>query len=294
MAGLTGAGPLPALRSRHETQGGVVAVPGSSNLESVSCPAARLCWAAGLATVGTDQAVLVKIVNGQPVSARRVASFYGLYGISCPVRTTCEAVGYDTSGIADAVTTITNGKPGAPAEVSGGGEWLNAISCPSTTRCYAAGLVNYVASVVPIISGVPQKPVSYHSAWYVGGIACPSTAKCVMDGEAGNTGEGMVTSLTHGKAGPVRPVPGTEYLYGVGCAPGGDCLLAGASQAGPTGYSHGVLLTDNGGVLGRVRNVLGTNGFGQVACGASTSHCVTVGAAGPAGTGTSRPLPAGR
>jgi hypothetical protein len=258
---------------------GVVAVPGSSNLESVSCPAANLCWAAGLATAGTDQAVLVKIVNGQPVSVRRVASFYGLYGISCPATASCEAVGYDTSHIADAVTTITNGKPGAPARVKGGGEWLNAISCPTTTKCYAAGLVNYVASVVPIDRGMPQAAVAYHDAWYVGGIACPSIGNCVMDGEAGNSGEGMVTTLAAGKAGPVQPVPGTEYLYGVGCAPGGDCLLAGTSQVGVTQYGHGVLVTDNRGVLGRVRNVPGTNGLGQVVCGASTSDCVTVGAA---------------
>jgi hypothetical protein len=262
---------------------GVVGVPGSSNLESVSCPAANLCWASGLATIGTDQAVLVKIVNGQPVSVRRVASFYGLYGISCPAKTSCAAVGYDTSDIADAVTTITNGKPGAPAQVKGGGEWLNAISCPSTTQCYAAGLVNYVASVVPITNGVPQTPVAYHAAWYVGGLDCPSVGNCVMDGEAGNTGEGMVATLADGKAGPVQPVPGTEYLYGVGCTPGGDCLLAGASQVGVTQYSHGVLVTDDGGVLGQVRNIPGTNGFGPVTCGASTTGCVTVGAAGRRG-----------
>jgi hypothetical protein len=258
---------------------GVVAVPGSSNLESVSCPATHVCWAAGLATVGTDQAVLVKVVNGQPESVRRVPSFYGLYGISCPAEASCEAVGYDTSDIADAVTTITNGKPGPPAQVHGGGEWLNAISCPSTTQCYAAGLVNYVASIVPVTGGVPQAPVSYHNAWYVGGIACPSAGNCVMDGEADNTGEGMVSTLSDGKAGPVQPVPSAEYLYGVGCTPGGDCLLAGASRAGVTGYSDGVLVTDDGGVLGRARDVPGTNGFGQVACGASTSDCVTVGAA---------------
>jgi hypothetical protein len=177
------------------------------------------------------------------------------------------------------VTTISNGKPGAPAQVKGGGEWLNAISCPTTTKCYAAGLVNYVASVIPIDRGVPQAAVAYHDAWYVGGIACPSIGNCVMDGEAGNSGEGMVTTLAAGQAGPVQPVPGTEYLYGVGCAPGGDCLLAGTSQAGVTQYGHGVLVTDSRGVLGRVRNVPGTNGLGQVACGASTSDCVTVGAA---------------
>jgi phosphatidylinositol-3-phosphatase len=258
---------------------GVVAVQGSSDLESVSCPTATLCWAAGLATVGSDEAVLVKIVNGQPVWARRAPAFYGLYGISCATAATCTAVGYDTSDAADAVTTITSGVPSAPAEVTGGGEWLNAISCPTATQCYAAGLVNYVASVVPVTGGVPQAPVSYPDAWYVGGIACPSVGNCVLDGEAGNTGEGMVTTLSSGAAGPVQAVPGTEYLYGAGCTPGGGCLLTGASQVGVTGYSHGVLLSDSDGTLGRVRNIAQTNGFGQVACGVSISDCVTVGAA---------------
>jgi hypothetical protein len=262
---------------------GAVAVPGSSNLESVSCPTATVCWAAGLATVNTDEAVLVKIVNGQPVELRRVPTFYGLYGISCTTATSCEAVGYDTSDIADAVTTITSGVPGAPAEVTGGGEWLNAISCPTATQCYAAGLVNYVASVVPIVSGVPQAPVSYPDAWYVSGISCPAAGDCVIDGESGNSGEGMVATLTGGAAGPVQLVPGTEYLYGVSCTTGGDCLLAGASQVGVTGYSHGVLVQDDAGVLGTVQNVPNTNGFGQVACGVSTKNCVTVGAASKPG-----------
>jgi hypothetical protein len=258
---------------------GAVVVPGSSNLESVSCPTATVCWAAGLATTGSDEGVVAKIVNGQPVQVRQVSAFYGLYGIACPSATACEAVGYDTEDIADAVTTITNGVAGAPNEVAGGGEWLNDIACPTASQCYAAGLVNYTASIVPITGGVPGTPVTYPDAWYVGGLACPSVGNCVMDGEAGNTGEGMVTGLTGGAADPVQLVPGTEYLYGVGCTTGGDCLLAGASQVGVTGYSHGVVLDDNAGDLGALRGVPGANGFGQVACGATLSECVTVGAA---------------
>ena len=47
-----------------------------------------------------------------------------------------------------------------------------------------------------------------------------------MDGEAGNTGEGMVTTLTAGVAGPVQLVPGTEYLYGVGCTIVYDAIVS--------------------------------------------------------------------
>ncbi len=260
--------------------GGAIAVPGTSNLESVSCPTATTCWAAGLASTGSDQAALVKVVGGQPKSVTRVAAFYGLYGIACPTASTCEAVGYDTSDIADAVTTITNGVPGAPAEVSGGGEWLNAISCPTAGQCYATGLVNYIAAIVPIDDGVPQQPIDYPHAWYANGIDCPSVGNCVVAGEIGNAGEGMVATLVGGRHGTVTLVPGTEYLYGVGCTPDGSCLLAGASQVGPTGYSHGVLLDrDSRGDLGAVVSAPAANGLGQVACGVRLNTCLSVGAA---------------
>jgi hypothetical protein len=80
-------------------------------------------------------------------------------------------------------------------------------------------------------------------------------------------------------AGPVQLVPGTEYLYGVGCTAAGDCLVAGASQVDVKGYSHGVLLDDDNNALGPVRNIPDSNGFGQVACGTALTACATVGAA---------------
>jgi hypothetical protein len=138
---------------------------------------------------------------------------------------------------------------------------------------------------VPIVSGVPQAPVSYPDAWYVSGISCPAAGNCVIDGESGDSGEGMVATLADGAAGAVQLVPGTEYLYGVSCTANGNCLLAGASQVGVVGYSHGVLVQDDAGVLGKVRNVPYTNGFGQVACGVSTEDCVIVGAASKPGVG---------
>ena len=260
------------------SSGGAVAVPGTSNLESISCPTSTTCWAVGLATVNSDQAVLVKIVNGRPTSVQRLSAFYALYGIDCPTATTCEAVGYDTEDIADAVTTISNGVAGAPVEVPGGGEWLNAISCASANDCDAVGLVNFTASVVPISDGVPQTPLTIPNAWYVNGIDCTSVGNCLMVGESGDDGEGYVSTLVDGAIGATTLVPGTEYLYGAGCAAHGKCLLAGASQVGAAGYSHGVFVRDDNGELGTVQNIAGTNGFNQVTCGESPSECSTVGA----------------
>jgi len=280
------AGPLVEVGESRDGQGVVVTggrwavpVPGTTNLESVSCPAAGICWAVGLGPQNSDQATLVKIVDGRPASVQEVPTFYGLYGIDCPAAETCEAVGYDTSDIADAVTTITNGVPGAPVEVAGGGEWLNAISCPIATVCDATGLVNYTASVVPIDNGIPQTPITIPQAWYLNGIDCPSADECTVVGESGNSGEGFLDTVAAGVPGAGQLVPGTEYLYGVGCVAGGDCLVSGASQVGVSGYSHGVLLHDTDGDLGALSPVVLANGLGQVSCAATAQSCVTVGAA---------------
>ncbi|MFZ0386323.1 MAG: hypothetical protein WAL22_11690 [Solirubrobacteraceae bacterium] len=53
--------------------------------------------------------------------------------------------------------------------------------------------------------------------------------------------EGYVDTLAYGTPGSGQLVPGTENLYGVGCAPDGSCLLGGASQVGVSGYSQGAL-----------------------------------------------------
>ena len=180
-------------RSGH----GPIAVPGTTNLLSVSCTTTTDCWAVGLGAANSDEAAIVQLVDGHAVSVQPDPAFYGLYGIDCASSASCVAVGYDTSDIADAVTTITDGIPTAPVEVSGGGEWLNSVSCPDRDQCYATGLVNYTASIVPINDGVPQAPISIPNAWYLNGIDCTSVGNCVVAGESGNDGEGFVgTSST--------------------------------------------------------------------------------------------------
>jgi hypothetical protein len=259
-----------------------IPVPGTSDLESVSCTTDTTCYAVGLATSDLDEGVLVKIVNGQPTSVTDLPAFIGLYGISCPTSSTCYAVGYDNSGDAGAVTTITNGIASSPAEVPNDGNtpWLNAISCPTSTQCYAAGLVNYEPAIVPISSGTPSAAINVADVadnWYLNGIDCPSVGNCVAVG--GNDAErGIVATLTDGVAGTTTVVPGTEYLYGVGCAADGDCLLAGVNSVGTQNFGTGVLVPYTGGKPQAVRVVHGTNGLGQTVCSASLQDCVSAGA----------------
>jgi phosphatidylinositol-3-phosphatase len=257
-----------------------VAVAGTSDLESVSCTTADLCYAVGLATSDQDEAVLVRVAGGQPESVTPLPAFIGLYGIACPAASTCYAVGYDNADDAGAVTTITDGHASAPAEVPNDGDtpWLNAISCPTATRCYAAGLVNYVPAIVPVTSGTPGKAVNVANAWYLNGIDCPTAGNCVATGE-NSVQQGIVATLVGGAAGSTTVVPGTEYLYGAGCAADGPCLLAGASTVGTRGYGSGVLVTDDRGKLGSARLVADANGLGQTSCARTIWSCISAGAA---------------
>ena len=258
---------------------GAIDVPGTSDLESVSCASATVCYAVGLAASSLDEAVLVRVVNGQPALVTRLPDFIGLYGIACPAATTCYAVGYDNSDDAGAVTTITNGTASAPAEVPNDGNtpWLNAISCPTATQCYAAGLVNYVPAIVPITSGTPDAAVNVANAWYLNGIDCSTVGNCVAAGE-NSTAQGILATLTGGAAGTTTVVAGTEYLYGVGCAADGDCLLAGNSIAGLHNFGTGVLVPYVGGVAKAARVLAGTNGLGQTVCTLTIRDCISAGA----------------
>lgn len=256
-----------------------VAIPGTSNLESVSCATEDQCYAVGLAAGDLDEAVLVPIRDGRPGKVTDLPAFVGLYGIACPTASTCYAVGYDNSDDAGTVTTITDGQASAPADVPNDGNtpWLNAISCPTRTQCYAAGLVNYLPSIVPVTAGVPQAAVTVASVWYLNGIDCPKVGDCVAVGE-NSTEQGIVTTLAGGKAGSTQVVPGTGYLYGVGCASDGTCLLSGATAVGTAGFGTGVLVPYVGGAPLAPRAVPGSNGLGQMTCEPNIGDCVSVGA----------------
>ena len=258
---------------------GTVAVPGVSDLLSVSCTTATVCYAVGIGPINDDDAVIVKIVNGRPVTVTQNHAFIGLYGVACVSGTTCYGVGYDNASDGSAVTTLTRGAASAPAEVPGNGANSNlfSLSCPTTTQCYAAGLLNYAPAIVPITRGVPAAGISVPDAWYLNGIDCTGVGDCVVVGE-NSTSQGTVTPLTGGVIGATQAVAGSAYLYGVGCLPDRTCTLAGTSSLGTTTTGHGVLSRYHAGVALPAQPVADANGLGQTVCGLTTRSCLSVGA----------------
>jgi len=258
-------------------QGTVEPVPGTTDLQSVSCTTSTQCYAVGLGPSNNDDGVLVPIVNGRPGPVTVLGTSVVLYGISCPSATTCYGTGFSLTD-EDVAVTITNGQVATVQELPTSVEWLNAISCPTATQCYATGLVNYAPAIVPITNGAFGTPVTVPHAWYANAIDCPSVGNCVVAG--GNTaGQGIVWSMVNGQAGTTQVVAGTENLYGVAADGTGNYVLTGAATAGSDGYNDGVVVTESGGTFGPAQVVAGTNGFGQVICNDDLSSCASVGTA---------------
>ncbi len=113
---------------------------------------------------------------------------------------------------------------------------------------------------------------------YLNGIDCPSVGTCCAVGENG-TEQGILATLTGGTKEKATVVPGTEYLYGIGCTPGGLCLLTGVGTAGAHSSGAGVVVGYSGDVLSAPHVLAGASGFGQVACGITAAGCVSAGAA---------------
>jgi hypothetical protein len=128
-------------------------------LNSVSCPTATKCFAAGYVGTETKQSgIIVTIVNGVPTGHvfAHAATDNGLRAISCVSASTCYATGFGAER--SLVFTVHNGKVthevAAPKGVP-----LYDLSCEGAHTCYAVGSVppkvsgNSFGAVLPIRNG---------------------------------------------------------------------------------------------------------------------------------------------
>ncbi len=98
----------------------------------------------------------------------------------------------------------------------------------------------------------------------------------MVAGESGNDGQGFVGTLVNGSVGALSDGAWHRYLYGVGCALDGDCLLTGASKPGqPATATASPFPTQRS--VGAVTQLPATNGLGQTRCGVGIGDCTTVG-----------------
>ncbi|MGH9127139.1 MAG: hypothetical protein ACRDZ8_20820, partial [Acidimicrobiales bacterium] len=102
---------LSASPASAVTIGTAQVVPGTLQLQGVSCPSATTCLAVGYTS--SFQGVVVPITNGTPGAPQVVPGTALFLAVSCPSVTTCLAVGSDSSFSFGVMVPITNGTVGA-------------------------------------------------------------------------------------------------------------------------------------------------------------------------------------
>jgi hypothetical protein len=129
------------------------------DLNSVSCPTATKCFAAGVGSINNKElGIIVPIVKGVPTGDVLVhaASYNGLSATACVSATTCYAIGFGSKRTE--VLTVHNGKVTGSASAPKGVP-LYDIACQSAHTCYAVGSAppkvsgNTVGAVLPIHNG---------------------------------------------------------------------------------------------------------------------------------------------
>jgi hypothetical protein len=117
---------------------------GGKGLSSVSCPAAGMCMATGLA-VATDSPFAVRW-NGSSWVAAPIGAISGaldwVNGVSCPSPQRCEAVGYTNQASASSLVEQWNGSSWARVpspNVPKGGGVFEGVACPQVSDCWAVG-----------------------------------------------------------------------------------------------------------------------------------------------------------
>jgi photosystem II stability/assembly factor-like uncharacterized protein len=220
----------------------VVSTPSNEGIGDVSCPSATTCFASSYIS---PNGVIDKTTNGGSHWTSKKAPAYASK-ISCASTSHCVALAaggfmYTTNGSSWHLVAA----PGAPT--------LSAITCVSSSACYAAGENASDTAFVVLVTangGKSWKTKTLPSGIdLVGGIACASAKRCVVDGDITKNGKSnrVIFTTTNGGSKWTKPrLPtGTGTLQAVWCSAKSYCLATGSylkySGTSPTGNGPYIL-----------------------------------------------------
>jgi hypothetical protein len=215
----------------------------TSQLNSVSCPAASSCEAAGWYenSSGTDVTLAEKwngtvwTVQSTPNPAGASANY--LQSISCTTASACTAVGYDTNNSGDTVTLAEawNGTTWSiqttPNPAASPTTQLNGVSCTSASVCTAVGSYNASGDTVTLAeiwNGTtwkihhPPNPAGTGNA-QLASVSCQTATACTAVGSYQDS-SGNYLTLAETRSGTTWSIqttpnpsaaPNNSYLTGV-------------------------------------------------------------------------------
>jgi Domain of unknown function (DUF1906) len=188
--------------------------------------------------------------------------------------------------------------PGIAALNKGGYAVVTSISCPSSGNCSAGGVYQFDvnedewAFVVGEVNGIWGKAQKVRGAAAAGGIisvSCASPGNCSAGGYS-NSQQAFVVSEVNGAWGKAIGVPDAatagiseSWLQSVSCGSPGNCTAGGMYQTDGGSASEAFVVTQTGGIWGRLREVPGTAALNTGGDAAVTS--VSCGSAGNCSAG---------
>ncbi len=287
----------------------------SANLQSVACPAASSCIAAGYYNgTGAGEGLLETLSGGgwTPVTAplpSDAATNPGvyLYSAACPAVSSCVAVGgyTGTNGSPALIetlsgTTWTPIEAPLPADATNQGAALSSIACPSASACIAVGgyhtSLTVGSGLLETFSGTSWAPMTAPvpsgngAGTDLSSVACPSASTCLAVGsyaDSSSDRQGLLEMLSSSTWTPVKaPLPPDAAanpdvsLGSASCSSAAFCAAAGY-YSDTSGGIHGLLETLSSGTWTPVEAPLPANSVSNevildsVAC--TSSSCTSAG-----------------
>jgi hypothetical protein len=275
-----------------------MSIPGTGELDSVSCSSFTACTAVGITWAGEHYAPLVERWNGSewkiqeaPTPAGAIST--ALHGVSCTSSTHCVAVGrYWTGGEGNwwPMAMVWNGSEwklqAVPAPVGKIVNYLYDVSCFSSTACTAVGYSSMDHFAVRWNGTEWKVQAPPKVGGFFESVSCPSATSCMAVGLVNSyepssfdpyaarwTGSEWVTLSV--------PVPsGSEggNFQGVSCSSASACSAVGHWNAGPRGYLLAESWDGSSWQIQPTAEPSGTEsaGFNDVAC-ISAFDCVAGG-----------------
>lgn len=231
----------------------------SANLESVSCPTASWCAAAGFSwAVGPGPATLLaETWNGSswqlatlPLPSGAVSAF--LYDISCSSGSACVATGSytDSNGTYYGLVERWNGTTWTQSSISpptGQSYRLKGVDCTSSTACTAVGSSISISSGVTMAIAVRWNGTSWvtqtvplpegSSASTLSDVDCYSSTRCIAAGDVSDSSgvKPLIVAWANSswlvEETPLVVGGGRTTLETISCPSAADCVAVGMSQS---------------------------------------------------------------
>lgn len=223
-------------------------VPNANGAFGLACPRPRFCLALAQADSPATSALVIPIRAGRPTAPQFVADSY-LAWISCGSRSSCWALGGNPRRRVGHLVHIVSGRivrQYTMRGILGGG-----LTCVSASRCLMPAVTSKGASKVMTLD---RGRVTRASRWTArppygpDHTACQTPTECVVISTGSNPSTGLLlgavlATITDGRVGPARHIPGVSALFDVTCSPTA-CFAFGA------GGGHGFVVPIVDGTVG--------------------------------------------